>query len=304
MPRHYGHDGRVRADIVQHLRCPVCHDPLTASDRALRCPRGHSFDLARQGYVDLTAGRLTHDGDTPDMVAARATLLAAGHFRVLEDALSHWRSPPLARAPEPARRRLPSSLRSSVQTPPAPGLVVDVGAGTAHHLARVLDARPDSLGLAVDVSKAALRRAARAHPRLAAVRADAWRGLPVADGAAAAVLNVFAPRSGAEFRRILAADGVLVVATPAAGHLGELVTALDLVRVDPDKPERLRAGLDPWFVPAGVEHHTWRLHLTAEEVRTVVAMGPSARHTDASQLDTIPMEVTAAVDVSRWLPRP
>jgi len=301
----------VRADIVQHLRCPVCHDPLAAADRALRCPRGHSFDLARQGYVDLTAGRLTHDGDTPDMVAARASLLAAGHFRVLEAALTTALSPP---APGPAASGLRSEATREDAARQAPGparaeasantVVVDVGAGTGHYLAKVLDARPDARGLAVDVSKAALRRAARAHPRLAAVRADVWRRLPVADGAAGAVLNVFAPRSGAEFRRILAADGVLVVATPAAGHLGELVTTLDLVRVDPDKPDRLRAGLEPWFVPAGVEHHIWRLHLSAEEVRTVVAMGPSARHTDASQLDTIPMEVTAAVDVSRWLPRP
>jgi 23S rRNA (guanine745-N1)-methyltransferase len=294
MPRHYGHDGRVRADIVHHLRCPVCHDPLSTGERALRCGRGHSFDLARQGYADLTGGRRTHDGDTAVMIAARASLLAAGHFRVLEEALVTAVGDP---APGPARAK--ASANNT-----APGLVVDVGAGTGHYLAAVLDARPGDLGLAIDVSKAALRRAARAHPRLAAVRADAWRGLPVADGAAAAVLNVFAPRSGAEFRRILSADGLLVVATPAAGHLAELVTTLGLVRVDPDKPERLRAALEPWFVPAGGERHTWRVRLSAEEVRTAVAMGPSARHTDASQLDTIPMEVTAAVDVSRWHPRP
>jgi 23S rRNA (guanine745-N1)-methyltransferase len=275
----------VRADIVQHLRCPVCGDPLDAGDRALRCPRRHSFDLARQGYVDLTAGRVTHAGDSAEMITARAALLGAGHFRVLEKGLTG------AAGDRP------------------PGLVVDVGAGTGHYLAAVLDAHPDDLGLAVDVSKPALRRAAKAHPRLAAVRADAWRRLPVADDAASAVLNVFAPRDGAEFRRILRPDGVLVVATPAADHLGELVTALDperetLVRVDPDKSERLAATLTPWFAPAGGERHVWRMRLTAEEARTAVAMGPSARHTDPARLDTISMEVTAAVDVTRWLPRP
>jgi 23S rRNA (guanine745-N1)-methyltransferase len=279
MHRPYVHDGRVRADIVQHLRCPVCGDRLNVGDRSLTCARRHSFDLARQGYVDLTAGRVTHAGDSAEMIAARDALLRAGHFRVLEKALT------------------------DAVGDRAGGLVVDVGAGTGHYLASVLDGGT-GVGLGVDVSKAALRRAAKAHVRLAAVRADVWRGLPVADGAATAVLNVFAPRDGAGFRRILRADGLLVVATPAADHLGELVTTLDLVRVDPDKSERLAATLTPWFRPVDRQEHRWRMRLTAHEVRTVVAMGPSARHTDAARLDTISMDVTAAVDVTRWRPRP
>src|SRR5918911_4436043 len=109
MNRPYGHDGRVRADIVEHLRCPVCGDRLRASGATLRCPARHSFDVARQGYVDLTGGRVTHPGDTADMIAARHALLAAGHFRVLTEALA-----------------------TAVGDRPA-GLVVDVGAGTGQH---------------------------------------------------------------------------------------------------------------------------------------------------------------------------
>src|SRR6266536_3566183 len=211
----YGHDGRMHAEIVERLRCPVCGDPLHAQAATLRCAAGHSFDVARQGYVDLTGGRVTHAGDTADMVAARSALLGAGHFQPLTDAIV-----------------------AAVRAYPR-GLVVDVGAGTGHHLAALLDARPGDLGLALDVAKPALRRAAAAHPRLAAVRADAWRRLPVADGAASLVLDVFAPRSGPEFHRILRPDGALLVVTPEPDHLGELVAALDLVRVDPDKERRL-----------------------------------------------------------------
>ena len=57
---------------------------------------------------------------------------------------------------------------------------MDVGAGTGHHLAAVLDALPDARGIAIDASPAALRRAARAHERAAAVGADAWKPLPLA----------------------------------------------------------------------------------------------------------------------------
>jgi 23S rRNA (guanine745-N1)-methyltransferase len=283
MNRPYGHDGRVRADIVEHLRCPVCADRLRPAPSSLRCDTGHSFDVARQGYVDLTAGRPTHQGDTAEMISARRSLLEAGHFRVLTEALG-----------------------SAVGDRP-PELIVDVGAGTGHHLAALLAACTHDVGLAVDVSKPALRRAARAHPRIGAVRADAWRGLPVADGAAGVVVNVFAPRSGSEFRRILRADGTLVVVTPAAEHLAELVAALDLLRVDPAKPERLSATLSRWFNHDGQRRYTWHPDLTAAQARAMVQMGPSARHIAPGQLDrllTTPMTVTAAIDVSRWRPKP
>ncbi|HEV7896650.1 MAG TPA: methyltransferase domain-containing protein [Planosporangium sp.] len=275
----------MRADILQHLRCPVCSGSLRLATAALRCAEGHSFDLARQGYVDLSAGRLTHAGDTAEMISARQELLAEGHFRVLTEALV-----------------------AAVGDRP-PGLVVDVGAGTGQHLAALLEARPGDLGIAVDVSKPALRRAARAHPRLAAVRADAWRALPVADGAADVVLDVFAPRSGREFHRIMRPDGVLIVVTPASAHLGELVEALNLVRVDPAKSERLSTTLDPWFVREDEQRHEWPLRLSAAQARTAVAMGPSAWHTDPGRLTEAigglpePLTVTAAVDVTRWRPR-
>src|SRR6266516_6833069 len=197
------------AEIVARLRCPLCRQELADLGGSLRCPRGHSFDQAKQGYVQLTAGPVSHPGDSAEMVAARAGFLAAGHYSFIADALA--------------------------RAAPDRGLAVDVGAGTGYHLGRVLDARPELVGLAVDVSKPALRRAAKAHPRAGAVLADAWRGLPVADHGAAVLLDVFAPRNGPEFARVLAPDGALLVVTPTARHLAELVEALALLRVDPAK---------------------------------------------------------------------
>src|SRR3954466_5497458 len=176
--------------VLPYLRCPNCGSTLAADPpRAVRCPRGHSFDVAKQGYLTLTAGRAPHAGDTAEMVADRAAFLAAGHYDVVADALA-------------------------AETPPTRGLLLDAGTGTGFYLARVLTDRPYALGLGLDVSKPALRRAARAHPRAAAVLADLWRPLPVADGSAAVILNVFAPRNGPEFHRVLAPDGRLLVVTP------------------------------------------------------------------------------------------
>jgi 23S rRNA (guanine745-N1)-methyltransferase len=277
------------SDALPYLRCPVCHQPLADAGPALRCPHRHSFDLARQGYVDLTAGRLTHSGDNAAMVAARAAFLATGGYDFIAAALA-------------------------AAIPDRSGLVVDVGGGTGHHLARVLAALPAAVGLVVDVAKPALRRAARAHPRAAAVRADAWRHLPLADRAATVLLDVFAPRHGAEFHRVLAPDGMLLVVTPTADHLADLAAALGevdgvrLLQVDPDKPERTSATLTPRFHLAGERVHTHRLALTRTLVRTLVQMTPSAAHTDPAALSRAvaalpePLPVTAAVRLARYHP--
>src|SRR5215475_13533579 len=113
----------VLAEVVTYLRCPICGAELSSGKTAgggLRCARGHSFNQARQGYVDLTAGPVRHEGDGAEMVAARAAFLDAGHYGFISAGLAAASS--------------------------GPGLVVDVGAGTGAHLAAVLEARPNAHG--------------------------------------------------------------------------------------------------------------------------------------------------------------
>jgi 23S rRNA (guanine745-N1)-methyltransferase len=269
--------------VVANLRCPLCGTPFEQDGSALRCRQGHAFDVARQGYANLLTGRAPAGEETPAMVAARADLLAAGHLA------------PVAAA-----------LVEEAGASSKGGFVVDVGAGTGYYLAALLDADPARYGLALDVARAAVRRAARAHPRAGAVVADAWRGLPLADGCADLLLNVFAPRNGAEFRRVLAPGGMLLVVTPAPEHLAELVGPLALIGVDPAKEERLERSLGPYLDAAGERRLTYRLELTRHEAARFVAMGPSAWHADPAALAerlagwAEPVAVTVSVDVRRY----
>ncbi|MBY8871519.1 23S rRNA methyltransferase [Micromonospora sp. PLK6-60] len=284
--------------ILDRLRCPVCGDPLAEATagtaRALRCPRRHSFDFARQGYVNLLAGRTPHAGDSAEMVAARADFLAAGHYAPVATALA-----------DAARQVLhrPGNTGSSGHP-----LVVDAGAGTGWYLAAVLAALPDAVGLALDVAKPALRRAARAHPRAAAALADTWQRLPLADGSTTVLLNVFAPRNGAEFHRVLDPTGALLVVTPAGEHLAELVGPLDLLRVDPAKADRVAGSLGGHFTEESSTVHRARLDLTRTEVATLVGMGPSAWHADparlAERIAALPEPVTATLAVRLGVHRP
>lgn len=275
------------ADVLPLLVCPHCGSDLEEVDRSLLCGLGHSFDIARQGYVSLLSGASKITGDSAEMIAARSEFLDAGHFDRLRAAVADATT--AAGASDPA--------------------ILEVGAGTGHYLATVLDALPGAPGLGVDVSKAAARRLARSHPRAAAVVADVWTQLPVRDGAVSHALSIFAPRNAAELRRVLRSDGELVVLTPTDRHLRELVDLLSMVRVDENKTERLGAALAGHFDRVSRDSVEYPMALTRAEAGHLVGMGPSARHLGRSALTEAlgalpePVTVTASVTVSRYRPR-
>lgn len=282
-------NGGVLDDVTVFLVCPYCGAALSRDAGSLRCVAGHVFDIARQGYVSLLpVGARADGGDTAAMVDARARFLAAGHFAGVA-------------------AELETVVERAVAAADAKGCVIEAGAGTGYYLASVLAGLADRAGLALDVSKFALRRAARAHDRIGAVACDIWRRLPVVDRAAVAMLNVFAPRNAAEFRRVLHPAGCLVVVTPSRDHLCELISSLGLLTVDERKDERLSGRLSPYFDL--VERHELRMvvPLGHEDVAAAVAMGPSAFHADVADLakrigrlpDPMPTTLSVVLSVFR-----
>jgi 23S rRNA (guanine745-N1)-methyltransferase len=272
---------------VAVLACPVCSAGLSTSTAGLTCDLGHAFDRARQGYVSLLPpGHRPASGDSAEMVADRVAFLDAGRYAGVTWALGD----------------AVGADGTSAES------LLDLGGGTGHHLAGVLDRFPAAVGLVLDSSRYAARRAARSHPRAMAVVADTWARLPVRDAAVDRVLVVFAPRNGPEIARVLRPGGRLVVVTPAADHLEQLVRPLGLLRVDPDKAARLAASLEPHLVPVAARAHRELLHLDRGAVTTLVGMGPHARHVAREELERSltafpePVEVTVSVDVTTYRP--
>lgn len=272
--------------VIDLLACPHCEGEMELRQNVVACDHGHTFDVARQGYVPLLSGGSTpFTGDTAEMIAARAAFLDAGFY-------------------DPIRKALTAACADVAAGGPA--RVLESGAGTGRYLASVLDALPESRGIGLDISKPAARRIARAHPRLGSVLADAWRRLPIRSGSLTHVLSVFAPRNAEESHRVLGPGGALVVVTPTAGHLRELVSLPGMVNVDDRKDERLAATLSERFERGAVTEVGYTMTLPRPALAAVAGMGPSAHHLTAAQRDELlaslpdPCEVSVAVTVSRW----
>lgn len=260
---------------VRFLICPHCGAALRAADDALCCANRHSFDIARQGYVSLLGGKgRSIPGDTAAMVNARAAFLEAGHFAPVAEEVARTGVRELSRLGERRGDRC----------------VVDIGAGTGYYLGRLAAAmtragpatRADPslpYGLiAVDVSKHAMRRAARLHPELAAVVGDVRRTIPLTGGSAGLLIDAFAPREPGEIDRVLAPEGSLLVVIPRRDHLAELIDALGLLTIDSGKRERTEGKLSPALELVDEQHVSYGMRVTREDLHNLVSMGPSAWH--------------------------
>jgi 23S rRNA (guanine745-N1)-methyltransferase len=184
------------------LLCPVrdCHMALGREERRLLCPRGHSFDVARSGYVNLLQPqdrRSKHPGDTAAALAARRRL----HDRGVTGPLLLGIAEMMAARPS--------------------DIVLDAGCGDGFYLgALARQTGFDAHG--VDISTPAVDAAARRYRGCEWIVANADRFLPYADRSFSIVLSITARMNAGEFRRVLRDDGALLVALPAPDDLVEL----------------------------------------------------------------------------------
>lgn len=229
------------------LLCTVrdCRQPLDVEERRYVCWRGHSFDVARSGYVNLLQPqdrRSANPGDSKEAVAARRRFLEAGH------------AAPLVRA------------IVELAAPHATAAVLDAGCGEGHHLGAI--AAPERHG--TDISVPAIDAAARRYGDALFTVANADRFLPYAPQSFALVLSINARLNAAEFRRVVADDGRLLVAIPSPDDLIELRSAILVSGEERDRVERTVAIFAEGFELERQERVRHVAHLDREAIADVM----------------------------------
>lgn len=192
--------------------CPLCGAPLEREPARLFCSNRHSFDRSAAGYVHLLPANRKHSkdpGDDKAMVAARAAFLEKGYYT-------------------PLRNSLCKVILQYTENLSAP-VILDSGCGEGWYTAGLFQAlsqagrTPQIAG--VDLSRAALRRAAKRVPRAEFAAASVYH-LPIPDNSVDVLVNIFSPLAADEFARVLRPGGLFCYAVPSARHLWEMKEVL------------------------------------------------------------------------------
>ena len=219
--------------------CPVCDESLARAGSTLRCGRGHAYDIAREGYVNLLSPAHRHAKDpgyNREMIAARRDFFAAGHYQPLADDLARL-----------VLDHLPDDGAAPV--------VLDAGCGEGYYLRRLAAVAGDTalVRAGFDLSKHGIRIAARQDPA-GAYAVAAIHHPPVTAGSVDVLLSHFSPVSGAAFARLVRPGGVVLVGGPGPRHLAGLKS---LVYADPAEHAAAdQLGGEPQFSAVGTHRVT------------------------------------------------
>lgn len=247
------------------LICPICQSALTPQENSLRCIYQHSFDRARQGYINLLPVQHKNSrapGDNPAMVQARRNFLSGGHYTPLAERFA--------------------ALMQEHQ----PQKWLDIGCGEGYYTAHIAEALPDSQGYALDISREAVKQACKRNARTTWLVASMAR-LPLASNSCQAIASIFSPLDWQEAQRVLAPGGALLRMGPCSDHLQELREQLyDEVRhYDDSKHLQL--------LPEGMQHthsEILRFNLTLNDAQArsdLLAMTPHGWRANAERRETV-----------------
>ena len=265
--------------------CPVCGGKLASDGKMMNCASGHSYNIARSGYVNLlmsnAAGGKRH-GDDRLMINARHAFLNKGYYQPLLDGIYKMILPRLRQE----------------------ACILDCGCGEGWYTSKIYENLAEGGILAnmlgVDISRDALKIAARSCGDAAFAVASAYR-LPVADSSCDCLLSIFSPLAEEEYARVLAAGGYLLRAVPLEEHLIELKKAVyDVPRLNPPDTEKPKG-----FVLADSCDIRYSFSLDSnEDIMNLFYMTPyyyKSGESDQLKLKSIDnMEISAAFGVRLW----
>ncbi len=257
------------------IRCPKCNKKLNICDKSYRCENGHSYDIAKKGYVNLLMSQVSkarHHGDDKIMSLSRRDFLDKGYYLPLAEAVC-------------------KSVKGKK--------FADIGCGECYYLSYIKDNIKDSVCVGIDISKEILEVAsARTKPRGIVTAVASGANLPFEDECFDTLISVFAPISADEFYRVLKKDGIILRVTPDVDHLYELKQA---VYDNPRKNDPLDMSLDGFEI-VKTSRLTYTFTADKNDAVNLFAMTPYYYKTSPADRDKLlavdDIKITADFDIT------
>ncbi|UNU74077.1 methyltransferase domain-containing protein [Moraxella nasovis] len=237
------------------LACPICHTPLMYAQKSYTCQNRHSYDVSKDGYVNLHVvqhKRSHHAGDTPESVQARRRFLAGGFY-------------------EPLRAKIGEIIAAQkVHT------ALDIGCGEGYYTAQI--AKQTHQVFALDIAKPAVKIAAKSyklsHKNITWI-VGTGSLLPITDNSVDLCTSLFSPLPKSEMLRVLKDGGLMLMATPAPTHLYALRQGLfDTVNLH--EPGKFVEQMSPEFYLLNTWHVDNEMTLDAQALSDLIDMTPYA----------------------------
>lgn len=216
--------------MTRILICPKCRGALINEEKTLKCKSGHSYDVAKQGYVNLVLGSSKGSGDDKDMCKSRHEFHNCDFYRCLSERLAQI------------------CIENDINC------IIDAGCGEGYYLRKIRDKyveyKKDAFSLCgIDLAKEAISLGARLEKNVANENKIEYAvagifDMPVGDSTVDCVLSVFAPVPDLEAFRILKNDGIMIVVSPGEKHLEGLKNAIYEDVYDNEVSEKQYSGFE------------------------------------------------------------
>lgn len=265
-------------NMSKNFICPICQSPLIAAEKTWQCTndKPHTFDVAKQGYVNLLPvqnKKSKNPGDTQDSIASRQRFLSANFYQPLRQTIMAICQPPVKQKPK----------KQSMNW-------LDIGCGEGYYTEGFISLEPTQL-IALDISKPAVMATAKrlkswkqanqtSQAQVFSMVASASQ-VPLVDNSMDIITSIFSPILPQEFNRLLNNSGVVIIAKPAENHLYQMRQELfdDVVPHDSDK---FIEEMSPFFTLTNEQNVSYEIAVNVEQLTDLVNMTPYTFRAKAS----------------------
>lgn len=269
----------VFGENVKSFRCPHCYGSVKVIDfRSLVCENNHTFDFAKQGYINLLTHSIKSQYDKELFDARQKIIMESNLYNPLHEVICE-------------------SIKEHLDISRYPFMIADLGCGEGSHLQRILQQCGNSTitGVGLDISKEGILLAAKKYDNPLWIVGDLAKS-PLMDKSYHVILNILSPSNYKEFKRISVPNGLIIKVVPRSNYLKELRNAFYEDKKE-YRNDEIVSLFKKHFELLNIVSLSYEKNLNKEELNNLVRMTPLAWSADKGQMERFLSQDSAKITV-------